>query len=433
MNDRDRELLDQLQRQAYHYFADLAQPANGLVADSTWEGSPASIAAVGFALSVYLAAVERGWLGRADAAERVLTTLRFLADSHQGPEPDAAGYRGFFYHFLELQSGQRANASELSTIDTAILMVGVLSTALYFDQEGAGEREIRRRAAALYGSVDWQWAQDGGDAVRHGWTPEGGFLEYRWQGYDEGLLLYLLGLGAPERALPATSYAAYTSTYRWREQYGQQLLYAGPLFIHHFPHVWVDFRGIQDDYMGGRGSDYFENSRRATFMHQQHAIHNPHGMKDYGEHTWGITASEGPVEGAEPEEVAGRLFYGYLARGAPEPDDGTLSPWTAITSLPFAPEIALPAIYHYIATYPQLMGPYGLQCSLNPTYPGKPGQGTGWFSGHYYGINEGPVVLMIENYRSGFLWRLMKQSRHLARGLRRAGFRRGWLSDDDNS
>lgn len=429
MNDQDTELLEHLQRQALRYFVDLAQPANGLVADSTWEGSPASIAAVGFALSVYLVAVERGWLARVEGEERVLATLRFLAKSHQGPEPDATGYRGFYYHFLDMQSGQRAIGSELSTIDTTILMAGILSASLYFDREGAGEREIRRLADALYRRIDWQWALDGGEAVRHGWTPEGGFLYHRWYGYDEGLLLYLLGLGAPEQPLPEASYDAFTSTYRWEAYYGQQIVYAAPLFIHHFPHVWVDFRGIQDDFMGRQGMDYFENSRRATLMHQQHAIQNPHGMKDYGENTWGITASEGPIGGTEPVEMDGRRFYGYLARGVPEPDDGTLSPWTAITSLPFAPEIALPAIRHYLASYPQLLGEYGLRCSLNPSWRGEAGEEAGWFSGHYYGINEGPVVLMIENYRSGFLWELMKRSPYLVAGLQRAGFRRGWLGE----
>ena len=164
MNDQDTELFEHLQRQALRYFVDLAQPANGLVADSTWEGSPASIAAVGFALSVYLVAVERGWLARVEGEERVLATLRFLAKSHQGPEPDATGYRGFYYHFLDMQSGQRAIGSELSTIDTTILMAGILSASLYFDREGAGEREIRRLADSLYRRIDWQWALDGGEA-----------------------------------------------------------------------------------------------------------------------------------------------------------------------------------------------------------------------------------------------------------------------------
>lgn len=174
--------------------------------------------------------------------------------------------------------------------------------------------------------------------------------------------------------------------------------------------------------MRARGLDYFENSRRAAYVHQQHAIQNPHHFEGYGEFAWGITASEGPVQGAEPLQVDGRTFYGYLARGVPEPDDGTLSPWTAITALPFAPEIALPTIKHYAESFPQLSGKYGLKCSLNPSFPGETGASLGWFSDHYYGINEGPIVLMIENYRSGLPWRLMKECRPVFERLRKAGF-----------
>ena len=305
----------------------------------------------------------------------------------------------------------------------------MLVAGQYFERDEPGDREIRDLADQLFQRVNWNWVQDGDVTVRHGWLPESGFLEHRWQGYDEALLLYILGLGSPDYPLPTESYRAYTSSYRWDNLYGYELLHAAPLFVHQFPHVLIDFREIQDEPMRARGTDYFENSRHAAYVHQQHAIQNPYQFVGYGELAWGITASEGPVQGPDPLHKDGRTYYGYLARGVPEPDDGTLSPWTAITALPFAPEIALPTIKHYAETFPQLSGEYGLKCSLNPTFPGEAQSGPGWFSDHYYGINEGPIVLMIENYRSGLPWRLMKECRPVVEGLRKAGFRGGWLNE----
>lgn len=421
------ELLDTLQKSAVQYFFDHTNAANGLTADSTWENAHASIAAVGFGLSVLMVAVERGWLSRAEAVDRTLTSLRFFANSAQGPEDRVTGYQGFYYHFLDMQTGLRANNSELSTIDTSILLAGILLSGCYFDKDKAGEREIQQLAQLLNERVNWNWAQNGRLTVSHGWKPGSGFIEYHWQGFDESLLLYLLSLGAPLHPLQQESYRAFTSTFRWERHYGIELLHAAPLFIHHFPHVWVDFRGIKDDFMRQRGIDYFENTRRATIIHQQHAIQNPYHHDGYGEHAWGITASEGPSAERETVELDGKLFHGYLARGVPGPDDGTLSPWTAITSLPFAPEIALPAIEHYHEAYQQLQGPYGLKCSLNPSFKTAQNVGAGWFSNHYYGINEGPVVLMIENFRTGLIWRVMRTCQPFKKGLRNAGFKGGWL------
>ena len=416
-------LLDSIQKDGFKYFIDKVNPDNGLVADSTWDNDTSSIAAVGFALACYPVGVEHGWMSRQDAVERTLITLRYLLSSPHSTERDAAGYQGFYYHFLDLKTGQRTWKSELSTIDTTYLLCGMLTAAQYFNQNVSGEREINALVDELFERVNWQWAQNAELTVTHGWKPESGFLDNRWQGYDEGLMLYILALGAPKYPLAYDSYASYTSTYRWETHYGYELLYAGPLFIHHFSHVWLDFRDLQDDAMRARGLDYFENSRRATYMHQQHAIQNPSGFDGYGENAWGITASEGPIRGTKPVVKDGRTFYSYLARGVPGPDDGTLSPWTTITALPFAPEIALPAIEHFSTTYPQLAGPYGMKCSLNPTFRENITANTGWFSKDYYGINEGPVVLMIENYRSGLIWRLLGSSAYIQEGLKQAGFR----------
>jgi len=420
------EKLEALQRLTFAYFLKESNPENGLVPDSTRQGAPSSITAIGFALSAYPVGVERGFISRNDAVKRILTTLRFFWNSPHGPEPDATGYKGFYYHFLDMKTGRRTWDCELSTIDSTFLIAGALTAAEYFNRDTEGEREIRTLADAIYARADWNWARNGEDAVTHGWRPESGFIKYRWQGYNEALILYVLGLASPTHPLPETSYRAWTSSYQWRKLYGYEFLYGGPLFIHQLSHMWIDFRGIQDEYMRDHGIDYFENSRRATYIQQQYAIRNPRGFKGYGENIWGLTASDGP--GPARKKVEGKLcwFYDYKARGVPHgPDDGTLAPWAVIASLPFAPEIVLPSIQYFDETFPDMTSKYGFKCSFNPTFSGDSGKG--WISKGYYGLDQGPIVLMIENYRSGFLWRLMRDCRYIIDGLRRAGFSGGWL------
>jgi hypothetical protein len=421
------EMLDPLQRSAFAYFLCEVNPVNGLIKDCTRPGFPSSIAATGMALAAYPAGVERGWMTRAEALARTLATLRFFWSSPQGTEPDATGYRGFYYHFLDMQTGRRAWACELSTIDTVLLLAGALAASQYFDGASAEEREIRALADVLYGRADWEWARDGELTVSHGWRPESGFLPYRWRGYDEATLLYLLGLGSPTHPLPAESYAAYTSTYSWKRIYDQELLYAGPLFIHQYSHLWVDFRGLKDAFMRDKGIDYFENSRRATWVQQQYALRNPLGFRHHCECCWGLTASDGPGPTTLVVDGVERQFFDYLARGAPfGPDDGTIAPWAATASLPFLPEIVLPTIEHMLALgVGPTCCPYGLAGSFNPTFPGP--SPLGWISPWNYGLHQGPIVSMVENYRSGLLWSLMRRCPYLVRGLRRAGFSGGWL------
>jgi hypothetical protein len=351
-------LLADLERKTFHYFLEWCNPDNGLVADSTHAGAPASIAVVGLALAAYPIGVERGYLSRADAVARTLATLRFFWNSPHGPQPDATGYRGFYYHFLDMETGRRVWQCELSTIDTTFLLAGALTAALYFDEENSAEQEIRDLAAALYRRVDWQWAQNGELLVSHGWRPETGFIPYRWEGYCEALLLYILGLGSPTCPLPAESYPAWAATYVWKRIYGIEFLYAGPLFLHQFSHMWIDLRGLQDAFMREKGIDYFENSRRATYVQREYAIRNPRGFKGYGEHLWGITASDGPGPAVLSAGNDGRRFFAYFARGVPDgPDDGTICPWSVAASLPFAPEIVLPTLQEIVdGRYPEITG-----------------------------------------------------------------------------
>jgi hypothetical protein len=435
--DAGVEVIDALQRHAFAYFAAAADAATGLVADALPGDSPASIAAVGFALAAYPVGVERGYLSRAEAVARALAALRFFWTSPQGPQPDATGYRGFYYHFLDRGTGRRALGCELSTVDTAWLLAGALTAGAYFDGDAPAEREVRTLADGLYRRADWRWAQNGEAAagVAQGWTPERGFLPARWRGYCEALLLYVLGLGSPTHPLPPASYGAWTATYRWRRLYGHDLLYGGPLFLHVLSHAWVDFRGIRDAFMRARGSDYFENSRRALHVQRRYAVRNPRGFPGYGADAWGLSASDGPGPGERAAGGRRRRLFAYRARGCPfGPDDGTLAPAAVAAALPFEPSLVVPALRRWLRPAPgapPVVGAAGLAGGLNPgggasPAPGRP-SGAPWVSPRRFGIDQGPVVVMLENHRSGLVWRLMRTCPYVAEGLRRAGFSGGWL------
>jgi hypothetical protein len=423
--ERDQAMLEQLQRETFTYFATETSPLTGLIADKTEPSSPASIAAVGLGLSTYVVAVERGLMPRADAIARTLAVLRFLHESPQGAEPDATGYKGFYYHFLDMSTGRRAWLCELSTIDTALLIAGVLTAACYFDGTDRDESEIRELADALYRRVDWAWASDGAGTMGHGWTPESGRLSYSWdRGLSEAHILYVLALGSPTFPIPADGYRAWTSTFERRVDYGIDYLYAGPLFIHQLSHVWIDFRGIRDDRTRDVGFDYFENSRRATLVQREYAIQNPHGFAHYSKNGWGLTASQGPGPCVREVDGVRREFQGYVARGAPfGPDDGTIAPWAVVASVPFAPEVVCDAIHHAIERL-ALKKPEGtgFDASFNPTFPETSRNPNGWVAPWKLGLNEGPIVLMIENHLSGLVWKVFRTCPYAVEGLRRAGF-----------
>jgi hypothetical protein len=422
-------MLDRIVAEAFPYFVQEANPRLGLIRDKTDPVAPASIASVGLALTVYPAGVERGLWSREEAVERTLATLRFFQQSLQSRSHQATGYRGFYYHFLDMNTGRRTWNCELSTIDTALFIAGALYAAEYFDREDEKEAQIRKLADFLYRRIDWNWALNRGATVSHGWKPETGFLHERWQGYNEALLLYALALGSPTHPIPPESYQAWLSSCAWKKIYGTELLYAGPLFIHQLPQVWIDLRGIQDELVRKHGLDYFENSRRATVIQQEYAIRNPRQFRHYGKECWGITASDGPGPASLSVDRVERQFYGYLARGAPfGPDDGTVSPWAVVASLPFAPNIVLPTM-RYLIEEVRLKDrqEYGFEASFNATFPEKSDSAFGWVSPWVFGLNQGPIVLMIENFRNELIWSRMRGCLYLIDGLRRAGFRGGWL------
>jgi hypothetical protein len=303
-----------------------------------------------------------------------------------------------------------------------------LTVGTYFDRDTPLETEIRTLADALYRRADWNWARDGGPTITHGWTPENGFIRHRYEGYDEGLLLYILGLGSPTHPLPPESYRAYCATYQWKKIYDRELLYSGPLFTHQLSHMWIDFRGIRDDFMRAHNSDYFQNTRNATFVQQEYAIRNPMNFVGYGEHCWGFTACDGPGWTKRMVNGTEREFMDYVARGAPfGPDDGTVAPWVVVASLPFAPEIVIPTMRHFAGMDLGMTGKYGFKPSFNQSFNVPDSPTCWWVTPYHFGIDQGPVVLMVENYRTGLLWNIMRRCPAIVTGLRRAGFTGGWL------
>jgi len=442
LSEVEAAFLDTVQARTFQWFWDTATD-DGLVPDRWPRRTFSSVAAIGFGLTAYPIGAERGYATRTQAAERVLTTLRFLWEAPQSTDSvDVTGYRGFYYHFLEMDTGRRFRTVELSTIDTALLMAGALFSQSYFEGNNDTEAAIRAYADSLYRRVEWTWFLTDEPLITMAWHPEGGggFGRARYQGYNEAMILYLLALGSPTHPVDPGVWDAYTSTYTWAEFYGQEHLNFSPLFGHQYSHVWIDFRGIQDAYMREKGIDYFENSRRATYTQQAYAVANPDGWKDYGETIWGLTACDGPAGVRLEVDGQERRFNTYWARGASAEhinDDGTLAPTAVGGSVPFAPEITIPALQAMRARYGgDLFAQYGFLDAFNPTFTftdvdlghGRIVPGKGWFDTDYLGIDQGPIVAMIENHRSGLIWETMKRNPYVVRGLQRAGFTGGWLA-----
>jgi hypothetical protein len=417
--------IDDVQHRTFNWFWETSNAENGLVHDRWPTQSFSSIAAVGFGLTAYPIGAENGWVTREAAAARVLTTLRFFENSVEGD-------RGFFYHFVDMKTGKRFKEVEVSTIDTTLFLGGALFCQSYFDRDNETERAIRDTAERLYRRAEWTQFQERHPLVSMGWTPENGLHDYDYTGYNEAMLLYVLAIGSPTYPISPKAWNAYTSSYKWEDDH----VAFGPLFGHQYSHVWIDFRGIKDHVMREKGIDYFENSRRATLWQRQYAIRNPHGFRGYNENVWGLTACDGPFDG----EWNGKKFYTYAARAAAPTevrDDGTLAPTAAISSIAFTPEESLKAAEAMYKTYGRhLYQQYGFLDSFNPTLNverdvqmGKIVPGVGWFDTDYLGIDQGPIVAMIENHKSELVWKTMKKNEHIRRGLRRAGFTGGWLTE----
>jgi hypothetical protein len=392
MDRKDAEFLDMVEGQSFQYFVKCANTANGLVLDKAsnsktpdFKYAPASISAVGFGLAALTAGAERGWIGKSAAEERVKTTLEFFSEKMESEH-------GFFYHFVDMETGKRVWNCELSSIDTAIFLAGALTAAQYFENP-----EIKDLAKKLYERVDWKWMANGSLFLTMGWTPNKNFLPHVWSAYNESMVMYILAMGSPTFPLTAESWAAIRRT---RGKYkDHELILSPPLFTHQFSHAFIDFRNKRDAF-----ADYFENSVQATLANRRFCIDNAGSFKTYGRNSWGLTASIGPD--------------GYMAYGAPPGPamhDGTVAPSAAASSIVFTPEYSLSAMKHWYSKYRnELWGSYGFSDSFNLD--------RNFFAVDAFGINQGPTVLMIENYRSGLIWRLFMSRPEVQKGMKEAGF-----------
>ena len=398
-------LLDSLQHSAFRFFWQEANPANGLVKDRSTAGSPASIASVGFGLSAICIGVDHGWVTREAARDRVRTTLETFWTGPQGSGASGfIGYKGLFYHFLDMNTATRTWACEVSTIDTALLMAGILDAAHYFDAADPDEVDIRALADSIYRRADWNFFRNFNPGILMGWKPGTGFSGFgQWVGYNEAMILYTLALGSPTFPVPATAWNVWTSGYDWLTYYGYTFINFPPLFGHQYSHCWIDYRYIQDNYTRTQGITYFENSRRATLAQRNYCIANPGGWTGYGENLWGITASDDP--------------FGYSARGAPPPqnDNGTIAPTAPAGSIAFTPNESIAVLHNlYDSYYAQLWGPYGFRDAFNLEL--------NWWATDYIGIDEGPIIIMIENHLTGATWGRFMQNEHIQLGLERSNF-----------
>ena len=419
------DFLNTLQYRSFLYFMNEINPDIGMVKDRSTEKSAASIAAVGWGVVAWAIGAEHNWITREKAAELTLNLVKFLYNSEQSTSPDATGYQGFYYHFLNMQTGKREWNCELSTIDTAWLIAGVRFAMQYYNKDNEVEKEIRELGDKLTNRVDWNWAviektkYEGHEKlISMGYKPGKGLGEYGWFGYTEALYLYILAAGTNLKD-PIKSYNSWLSGYEWKESYkGLAHVIFPPLFGHQYSEMFIDFRGLADKYMREKGIDYFENSRRATLTNREYCIQNPKGWVGYDSLSWGISACDGPGNKFNKDDIE---FFGYAGRGASGPDnviaeDGTITPTAAGGSIPFAPEVCIPTLMNMYEKFSDkgLWDKYGFVDAFNLT--------AGWYDKDYLGLDQGPIVIMIENYRTGLVWKYAMKDPVIQKGLERLGF-----------
>ena len=394
LSHEDEQLLDELERASCLFFWEQASPYTGLVKDRSQANGIdprdlASIAATGFGLTALCIGAFRGFLDSSQARTRVLTTLKFL---WKGMPHE----HGFFYHFVKGRTGERAVQSEVSSIDTVILLCGVLTCRQHFE-----DPEIRQLAREIYERVDWPWLLAGGKTLSHGWKPETGFLKARWDHYCELMMLYLLGLGSRSHPLPAETWEAWSRPV-WEYESIRFIGSDAPLFVHQYSHAWFDFRGRRDRY-----ADYFQNSVLATEVHRRFCLSLRKRFPKLGPDLWGITASDS--------------VHGYVVWGGPPPRgplDGTVVPCAAGGSIVFLPQEALRVLRTMREQYgKRAWKRYGFVDAFNPH--------TGWYSPDVLGIDAGITLLMAENARSQFVWNTFMKNEEARRGMERAGFQPG--------
>lgn len=432
--DNKDEFLEDLKKRTFNFFWEQVDKQTWQIPDRYPTRNFTSIAATGFGLPSYIVGIENGYISRKAGAERTLKTLEWMWNAEQSADSaGASGYKGFFYHFLTYNNGVRYKDNELSTIDTGLLMAGILTAQSYYTGDNANERRIRRLADSLYRRVEWDWAMNGNEYMSMGWRPERGFIDAQWKGYNEAMVLLIMAMGSPTHAIHDTAWQSWCKTYEWADFQGYEHVNFSPLFGHQYSHMFIDFRDIQDAYMREKGIDYFENSRRATLSNKAYCVDNPRGFSGYSEDIWGLTASDGP--GNETQVINGDTiqFWGYMARGASSRhirDDGTIVPTAAGGSIPFAPKACINALYTMKQRFGNnLYQEYGFKDAFNLTYKTGNEQQENWFNKDYIAIDQGPILIQLENYQTGLIWDILKNNKYIVRGLKRAGFKGGWLED----
>ncbi|MCX6284745.1 MAG: Tat pathway signal protein [Bacteroidetes bacterium] len=418
----DEKMLDSIQHKTFLFFLHEYHPEKGIVKDRTTATSPCSIAATGFGIPSFAIGAERNWISRGQAAEITLKILKFFINSVQSTGSNVTGYKGFYYHFLTMDSGTRKWNCELSSVDTGLLMMGVIFARNYYNKDNEIEKQIRSLSAILLHRIDWNFmvlpaSSQYASTISMAWSPEKGLEDFGWSGYNEALFLYILAAGSGMNN-PEQCYGSWLKTYKWYTPY-KELSHVAfpPLFGHQFSQAFIDCRGLVDKYMKEKGIDYFENSRRATYVQRKYAADNPKGWIGYDSLCWGVTASDGPPENFN---FGDKKFLGYAGRGTSGPgynyfDDGTIAPYAALSSLPFAPEIVLPAIKSMNKKYgAELWGKYGYYDAFNPTAK--------WVDDDFLGIDEGPMLIMIENFRTGLVWNNVMKDTIIQKGLNKLGF-----------
>jgi len=391
---QEEQFLDELEHSIFLYFWEQANPETGLVKDRCNArikdtGIVGSIAATGFGLTAICIGEKRGYVSHPDARLRVLATLVYLWKK-------LPTHRGFFYHFANINTGERIWDSEVSSIDTTMLLCGILTCKQHFQ-----DKDIVDLAHAIFDRVDWSWLSEDTSLISQGWTPESGFLPYRWDDYSELMMIYLLGMGAPLHPLKPEAWTAWK---RINFEY-EGLRYVGsfaPLFVHQYSQAWFDFRQKRDKY-----ANYFQNSATATEAHKKFCLSLAKQYPDYSDDLWGITASDSEK--------------GYVVWGGPPatgPIDGTVVPAAAGGSLPFLPQETMRVLKNIRSRYPQAWSRYGFVDAFNPV--------KNWYDTDIVGIDSGIIMLMAENARTGFVWETFMKNPEAQRGMEIAGFK----SDD---
>ncbi|MGH9746759.1 MAG: glucoamylase family protein [Candidatus Acidiferrales bacterium] len=388
----DEALLEEVEYAAFRFFWEQANPETGIVRDRCNAVTPdksdlGSIATMGFGLTALCIGDERRYVAHNEARNRALNTLRFLWRK-------LPNHRGFFYHWANVSTGERLWDSEVSSVDTSILLCGILTCRQHFQHS-----EISELAHEIFNRVDWTWLSEDTRILPHGWTPENGFLQYRWDNYSEMMMMYLLGLGSSSHPLPAETWTAWK---RITFEY-DGIRYIGsfaPLFVHQYSQAWFDFRGKRDQY-----TDYYENSITATDVHRRFCLDLAAQFPDYSDDLWGITASDSP--------------RGYVVWGGPPatgPIDGSIVPCATGGSLPFLPQATVRVLQTIKNRYGQRAWTrYGFVDAFNPL--------TNWYDSDVIGIDTGITMLMAENARTGFVWKTFMKNPEAQRGMQRAGFK----------